>query len=181
MRLNAANVVYKSPVDKNVSIDHSVPRRSFVDYLERIALARALIRSPSILLLDEATSALDAEAESQVCISTSIFSLSRSNDFQVQEAISRTVIGRTVLIIAHRLSTIRNADRILVLQFGTIVEEGTHMELIHQRGLYYQLVKRQTEQFETKSSTNPPTTISIEMPSTEKIIYSTSFNPKESI
>lgn len=100
--------------------------------------------------------------------------------FKVQEAISRTVIGRTVLIIAHRLSTIRNADRILVLQFGTIVEEGTHMELINQHGLYYQLVKRQTEQFEMKSSNNQPTTISIEIPLTENI-YSTSFNAKESI
>ena len=133
------------------------------NYLERIALARALIRSPKILLLDEATSALDAEAESQV-----------------QEAISRTVIGRTVLIIAHRLSTIRHADRILVLQYGTIVEEGTHMVLMDKRGLYYQLVKRQTEQIEMKQPMNNPTTISMEIPSMDKQ-YSTSFNPKESI
>lgn len=129
------------------------------DYLERIALARALVRSPKILLLDEATSALDAEAESQV-----------------QEAISRTVIGRTVLIIAHRLSTIRHADRILVLQYGTIVEEGTHMELMDKRGLYYQLVKRQTEQIEMKQSRNTP----IEIPLMNKQ-YSTTFNPRESI
>ena len=97
--------------------------------LERIALARALIRSPNVLLLDEATSALDAEAESQV-----------------QEAIARTVVGRTVLVIAHRLSTIRHADKIVVMDRGEIVEEGTHVKLMEKKGLYHQLVKRQTEQ-----------------------------------
>ena len=69
---------------------------------------------------------------------------------QVQEAIARTVVGRTVLIIAHRLSTIRHADKILVLQNGRIVEDGNHVTLMNQRGLYYQLVKRQTEHYETE-------------------------------
>ncbi|CAF0794466.1 unnamed protein product [Adineta ricciae] len=134
---------------------------------QRIALARALIRSPNVLLLDEATSALDAEAESQV-----------------QEAIARTVIGRTVLIIAHRLSTVRNADRILVLRHGEIVEEGTHVELMSKRGLYYQLVKRQIEQHEADIKgqlvETKPTTIAVNTPSIAHR-YSTSFNAKESI
>ncbi|UJR20663.1 hypothetical protein I4U23_023785 [Adineta vaga] len=134
---------------------------------QRIALARALIRSPNVLLLDEATSALDAEAESQV-----------------QEAIARTVVGRTVLVIAHRLSTIRNAHKIVVLQYGEIVEEGTHMELMNKRGLYYQLVKRQTDQNEkelkNESIENKSTTTLVNIPLTERK-YSTSFNAKESI
>ncbi len=86
--------------------------------------------------------------------------------FQVQEAISRTVIGRTVLVIAHRLSTIRNADKILVLQHGNIVDEGQHNELMDKRGLYYELVKRQTEQNKTQSTNH--TTNSIGIPLTEK-------------
>ncbi|CAF0857032.1 unnamed protein product [Adineta steineri] len=138
---------------------------------QRIALARALIRSPNVLLLDEATSALDAEAEAQV-----------------QEAIARTVIGRTVLVIAHRLSTIRNANKILVLQYGEIVEEGTHIDLMRKRGLYYQLVKRQTEQNEIEikdhsihhHNTNNNTTMLMDVPLTDKK-YSTSFNAKDSI
>lgn len=79
---------------------------------------------------------------------------------QVQEAIARTVVGRTVLIIAHRLSTIRHADKILVLQNGRIVEDGNHVTLINQRGLYYQLVKRQTEHYQTekKLSADAPLT-----------------------
>lgn len=85
-----------------------------------------------------------------------------------------------MLIIAHRLSTIRHADRILVLQYGTIVEEGTHMELMDKRGLYYQLVKRQTEQIEMQQSITKSTTISMGIPLTDKP-YSTSFNSKESI
>ncbi|CAF0812777.1 unnamed protein product [Rotaria sordida] len=132
---------------------------------QRIALARALIRSPNVLLLDEATSALDAEAEAQV-----------------QEAIARTVIGRTVLVIAHRLSTIRNADKIIVIKYGEIVEEGTHVDLMNKHGLYYQLVKRQTEQNETETrnrlSQNDQTTISIGIPLIDKK-YSNSFNMKE--
>ena len=101
----------------------------------------------------------------------------------MQEAIARTVIGRTVLIIAHRLSTIRHADKILVLQHGEIVEEGSHVELIARRGLYYQLVRRQTEQMENEKKiqlieTNS-TTIAMDVPLTEKT-YSTSFNTKES-
>lgn len=111
--------------------------------------------------------------------------------FKVQEAIARTVLGRTVLVIAHRLSTIRNADKILVLKYGEIVEEGTHTQLMEKRGLYYQLVKRQTEQNEVEQSDiekiqqnveNNNTTMSVGVPLnlTDKK-YSTSFNMKESI
>ena len=93
----------------------------------------------------------------------------------MQEAIARTVIGRTVLVIAHRLSTIRNANKILVLQHGEIVEEGTHIDLMRKRGLYYQLVKRQTEQNEIEIKdhsihNNNNTTILIDVPLTDKNI-----------
>lgn len=89
---------------------------------QRISIARALVRQPKILLLDEATSALDLESESVV-----------------QKALDHARIGRTTFIVAHRLSTIRNADKIIVFDKGTIVETGTHEELMHSRGLYYQI------------------------------------------
>ncbi|XP_019857036.1 PREDICTED: ABC transporter B family member 25-like isoform X2 [Amphimedon queenslandica] len=93
---------------------------------QRVAIARALLLNPKILLLDEATSALDAESE-----------------FLVQEAIDRAMIGRTVLVIAHRLSTVRNASKVLVLNEGFIVEEGTHDELLSFDGIYKKLVLHQ--------------------------------------
>lgn len=90
---------------------------------QRIAIARAILKNPSILILDEATSSLDSESESLV-----------------QEALEKLMKGRTSLVIAHRLSTIRNADRILVLQDGEIRESGTHEELINNgEGLYRRL------------------------------------------
>jgi len=93
---------------------------------QRITLARAFLKNPEILILDEATSSLDSESE-QV----------------IQSAMDRLVKGRTTFIIAHRLSTIVNADHILVLGEGSIVESGTHLELIAQRGIYYNLYERQ--------------------------------------
>ncbi len=93
---------------------------------QRIALARALLRQPAILILDEVTSHLDAESEAAV-----------------QQAIERAMEGRTVLIIAHRLSTVKNADRILVLQDGRIVEEGTHEQLLAKGTLYRRLYELQ--------------------------------------
>ena len=94
---------------------------------QRIAIARAVLKDPAILILDEATSALDSESERLV-----------------QEALEELMKGRTSLVIAHRLSTVRDADRILVLDKGTIVESGTHEELIaHVDGLYHNLSRLQ--------------------------------------
>ncbi|HEY3265300.1 MAG TPA: ABC transporter ATP-binding protein [Armatimonadota bacterium] len=95
---------------------------------QRVAIARALLKDPRILILDEATSALDTESESLV-----------------QEALNTLMEGRTTLVIAHRLSTIRNADRILVMQSGRIVESGTHAALLEHGGLYRRLHEMQNE------------------------------------
>ena len=93
---------------------------------QRIAIARAIVRDPVILILDEATSSLDLAVERQV-----------------QQAMDRAMKGRTSLIIAHRLSTIRNANRIIVLEDGKIIQAGTHDSLIQDGGLYAELYKLQ--------------------------------------
>jgi subfamily B ATP-binding cassette protein MsbA len=89
---------------------------------QRIAIARAILKNPRILLLDEATSSLDTESERLV-----------------QEALERLMKGRTTFVVAHRLSTIQRADRILVLDKGALVEEGTHAQLMERKGLYHYL------------------------------------------
>jgi ABC-type multidrug transport system fused ATPase/permease subunit len=86
---------------------------------QRIAIARAIISNPSILLLVEATSALDTQSE-QI----------------VQAALEKASSNRTTIIVAHRLSTIKNCDVILILKNGTIIERGTHKELINRKGTY---------------------------------------------
>lgn len=100
---------------------------------QRIAIARAILKNPRILILDEATSALDAESERVV-----------------QEVLDRLMVGRTSFVIAHRLSTVKNADKILVLEKGNLVESGTHDELLALDGLYAHLYKIQYRNKEAK-------------------------------
>ena len=93
---------------------------------QRIAIARAVYVEPPVLIFDEATSSLDTESERAV-----------------QANVDRLLEGRTSFVIAHRLSTIRNADMIVVLEKGKLVEQGTHDELMGRQGLYYYLVSQQ--------------------------------------
>jgi subfamily B ATP-binding cassette protein MsbA len=99
---------------------------------QRIAIARALLRDPPILILDEATSALDTESERLV-----------------QQAIERLMQDRTVLVIAHRLATVRDADEIVVLDAGRVVQRGSHEELLRAAGLYRRLYDLQFRGEET--------------------------------
>jgi ATP-binding cassette subfamily B protein len=95
---------------------------------QRVAIARAVLKDPRLLVLDEATSALDAESE-----------------HAVKEALDRLMRGRTTLIIAHRLSTVIDADRVLVLDGGKVVQSGKHAALMSEEGLYRRLVERQAQ------------------------------------
>jgi ATP-binding cassette subfamily B protein len=109
---------------------------------QRITIARALLKNPPILILDEATSALDAESEEAV-----------------QNAIDALMAGRTTFVIAHRLTTVVNADRIVVLKEGRIIESGRHTDLMRQNGYYASLVKRQHRGLianDTDPSAQPP-------------------------
>jgi subfamily B ATP-binding cassette protein MsbA len=93
---------------------------------QRLCIARAVLNNPPIMLLDEATSALDAESEKLV-----------------QDALNKLMQNRTSLVIAHRLSTIQNADKIIVLDAGKIIQSGTHQELMKENGLYRKLIEMQ--------------------------------------
>jgi ATP-binding cassette subfamily B protein/subfamily B ATP-binding cassette protein MsbA len=95
---------------------------------QRLAIARAILADPQILILDEATSNLDTESEQLI-----------------QAAMATLLAGRTTFMIAHRLSTIRNADLILLMEDGRVIERGTHEELMNARGVYHEMVQRQSE------------------------------------
>ena len=101
---------------------------------QRLAIARAILKNPRLLILDEATSALDSESE-----------------MLVQRALQRLMAGRTTVVIAHRLTTIQEADRIVVLNKGRIVEKGTHATLIQQDGLYRRLYTLRTVELEIET------------------------------
>jgi subfamily B ATP-binding cassette protein HlyB/CyaB len=96
---------------------------------QRIAIARTILQGPQLLILDEATSALDYSTERQVCLN-----------------LAQVYKGRTVFFITHRLTTIRNADLILMMDQGAVVEQGTHEQLMEQRGRYYCLYLQQEAQ-----------------------------------
>jgi ATP-binding cassette subfamily B protein len=96
---------------------------------QRLAIARLLLKQPSLVILDEATAHLDSE-----------------NEALVQAALKEALAGRTSIVIAHRLSTIIQADQILVIDNGEIIERGTHEELVSKKGLYYELYERQNLQ-----------------------------------
>jgi len=93
---------------------------------QRLSIARAILADPRILILDEATSSLDSESEAMI-----------------QQGLNHLMQGRTTFVIAHRLSTIRNADQILVIEAGSIVERGTHAQLYALHGRYRELYDRQ--------------------------------------
>ena len=95
---------------------------------QRVSIARALLYAPKLLILDEAPSSVDTESE-----------------YLIKDALDRVTEGRTTIAIAHRLSTLKNCDRIVVLDGGRVREEGTHEELVRRRGVYYRLVKIQTD------------------------------------
>ena len=124
---NAHEFIQRLPLGYDTRVGESGLRLSGGQQ-QRIAIARALYHQPPILLFDEATSALDAESERAV-----------------KQSLDDLLVGRTSFVIAHRLSTIRDADRILVLERGRLVEQGTHDELIARQGLYFYLASQQLE------------------------------------
>ena len=95
---------------------------------QRVSIARAVLADPRILVLDEATASVDTETERAI-----------------QDSLDRLIEGRTTISIAHRLSTLRSADRLIVLEEGKLIENGTHQELVEKRGVYYKLLQLQSK------------------------------------
>ncbi|KAK9477925.1 P-loop containing nucleoside triphosphate hydrolase protein [Lipomyces japonicus] len=130
-------------------LDTNVGERGFLlsgGQKQRVAIARAIVGNPKILLLDEATSALDTKSEGVV-----------------QEALDRASKNRTTIVIAHRLSTIKDADKIVVMKRGEILEQGTHDELIAKKSEYFELVKAQTikSELEQRVEASEPKTLDL--------------------
>ncbi|KAK9458300.1 P-loop containing nucleoside triphosphate hydrolase protein [Dipodascopsis uninucleata] len=140
-------------------LDTHVGERGFLlsgGQKQRVAIARAIVSNPKILLLDEATSALDTRSEGIV-----------------QDALDRASKNRTTIVVAHRLSTIKDADNIVVMKHGVILEQGTHDELIAKKGDYYDLVKSQNVTAEISDTANygvPEVIEGIEVDSVEEIL-----------
>lgn len=122
---NAHNFIMKLPQGYNTMVGDKGMTLSGGER-QRIAIARAIIHNPRILILDEATAALDTETEKLI-----------------QDSLNKLVKSRTTFAIAHRLSTLRNADRLIVIDHGRLVEAGTHSELLEKKGIYYKLVMAQ--------------------------------------
>jgi subfamily B ATP-binding cassette protein MsbA len=127
---NAHNFIMECPEGYQTIVGEKGIRLS-AGQRQRIAIARTILKNPRLLLLDEATSALDNESEKLI-----------------QEALERLMQGRTTFVIAHRLSTIHNANKIMVLDKGEIVESGTHQELMEKKGLYHRLYTLKSLQIE---------------------------------
>jgi subfamily B ATP-binding cassette protein MsbA len=122
---NALDFILEQPLGFETMIGEKGVRLSG-GQRQRIAIARAILKNPSILILDEATSSLDTESE-----------------YLVQKAIDNLLADRTVLVIAHRLTTVENADTIVVMKDGQIVDVGAHNDLLKKDGVYTRLYKKQ--------------------------------------
>ena len=123
---NAHDFISELPQGYNTNIGDSGNKLSG-GQKQRLSIARAVLKNPPIMILDEATSALDTESERLV-----------------QDALEKMMQNRTSIVIAHRLSTIQNADTIVVLQKGEIVEQGSHAQLMDKDGVYKKLVTMQS-------------------------------------